>query len=204
MNSSRKFKAFLGFNWQWYLIIFLAVCLLFYYLFISLRTPGYDERVNVFVASSNVETDKLAKELYVGFDDTPIKEVSIDFSSPKGNDFSIVFNTRATVNTDIIIMNTSYINQGDYDKFFIGFAWDIIADYVPTDCEFYYDSDGLIYGICVSDYLKDYVNLDGEEIYLFFNKNSEKIAELSDKSENNYALIVLKNICERMVSNEKN
>ena len=204
MNSSRKFKAFLGFNWQWYLIILLGVCLLFYYLFISLRTPSFDERINIFVASSNVETDKLSKDLYVGFDDTPIKDVSIDFSSPNGAEFSIVFNTRATVNTDIIIMNTNYINPGDYDKFFVGFTEDKIADYVPNGTDFYYDTDGLIYGICVSNYLKDCVNLDGNELYLFFNKNSEKIAELSDKSNNNYALITLKNICERMVSDEKN
>lgn len=204
MNSSRKLKAFLGFNWQWYLIILLVVSLLFYYLFVGLRTPGFDERISIFVAASNVETDKLSKELYVGFEGTPIKEVSIDFSSPNGNEFSIVFNTRATVNTDIIIMNSDYINAGDYDKFFIGFSEDKIEDYVPKDSKFYYDSDGLIYGICVSDYLKDCVNMNNDDLYLFFNKKSVKIAGLSDKYENNYALIVLKNICERMVSDEKN
>ena len=43
MHSKRKFKAFLGFNWHWYLIIFTAVIFAFYYLFVTLKTPSYDD-----------------------------------------------------------------------------------------------------------------------------------------------------------------
>ena len=202
MHSSRRFKAFLGFNWQWYLVILASVVFVFYYVFVTLRTPSYDEKVQVFMAVENIDAERLGEELYKGFDNTKIQEVFIDFSSPNGDDFSLIFNTRGTVNTDIIIMSDTYINQGDYSKFFVGYTHQQISKYLQGDFDYLYDSDGLIYGIRVNDYLEDYIKTD-DDLFLYFNKKSEKIGELSDNCENNYAIIVLQNIIERGQSDEK-
>ena len=64
MHSKRKFKAFLGFNWHWYLIILLSTLFMFYFLFETLRTPGYDEKVVVFIGSKYVEVERLENDLY--------------------------------------------------------------------------------------------------------------------------------------------
>ena len=196
MNSSRRFKAFIGFNWQWYLIILVSVIFVFYYIFVTLRTPSYDEKVQVFMAVANIDAEGLGGELYIGFDNTKIQEVFVDFSNPNGDDFSLIFNTRGTVNTDILIMSDTYINQGDYNKFFAGYTHQQISKYLQGDFDYLYDSDGLIYGIRVNDYLQDYINTD-EDLFLYFNKKSEKIGELSDNSKNDYAIIVLHNIIEK-------
>ena len=201
MQLSRKFKAFLSFNWHWYLIILLSTILAFYYVFLALRTPGYDEQIQVFIAAKNVEKQSLEESLYIGFEETKIKGIFIDNSDPYGSEFSIIFNTRGTVNTDIIIMDDKYINSGDYDIFFTGFTLDEITNYISGDEELLYDTNGLIYGICVNRYLPE-IESD-ESMYLFFNKNSKKIGLLSEKSENNYALLLLENIVGRGKNEEK-
>ena len=203
MHSSRRLKAFLSFNWQWYLVILVSVIFAFYYIFVTLRTPSYDEKVQMFFAVENIDAEELGKELYKGFENTKIQEVSIDFSSPNGEDFSLIFNTRGTVNTDIIIMSDTYINQGDYSKFFLGYTYQQLPKYIQGDFDFLYDNDGLIYGIRINDYIQDYIETD-EDLFLYFNKKSEKTGELSDNYENDYALLVLRNILERSKGDEKN
>ena len=42
-----------------------------------------------------------------------------------------------------------------------------------------------------------------DDLFLYFNKKSEKIGELSDNCENNYAIVVLQNIIERGQQDEK-
>ena len=158
---------------------------------------------NVDYKIENIDTERLGEELYKGFDNTKIKEVFIDFSSPNGDDFSLIFNTRGTVNTDIIIMSDTYINQGDYSRFFVGYTHQQISEYIQGYFDYLYDSDGLIYGVRINDYLKDYVKTE-DDLYLYFNKKSEKIGKLGDNCKNDYAIIVLRNIIERSQGDEKN
>lgn len=193
MHSKRKFKAFLGFNWHWYLIIFIAVIFAFYYLFVTLKMPSYDERISIFIGTKFVETEKLESQLYTGFDGTKIEEVYVDYSNPDGNDYAIIFNTRGTVNTDILILTKGYILDGDYDNLFVKIDQKIINEYNLEDEKLLYDTDGLVYGIDITQYLKGYIKGD-ETYYLFFNKNSEKIGYLNDNSDNDYALKILDNI----------
>ena len=193
MHSKRKFKAFLGFNWHWYLIIFLSTLFVFYFLFETLRTPGYDEKVVIFIGSKHVEVERLESDLYKGFEGTKIEEIFVDYSNPKDSDYSIVFNTRGTVNTDILILTSDYILEGDYSNFFAKIDDKLISQYQIDDSKLFKDSDNFVYGIDVTDYLKNYINTN-ETYYLFFNKKSEKIAYLNENSSVDYALVILENI----------
>lgn len=193
MHSKRKFKAFLGFNWHWYLIIFTAVIFAFYYLFVSLKTPSYDERISIFIGNKFVESEKLGSDLYTDFDGTEIEEVYVDYSNPADNDYAIIFNTRGMVNTDILILTKGYILDGDYDSLFVKIDQKIIDKYNIGDEKLLYDTDGLVYGIDITQYLKEYIK-DDKTYYLFFNKKSEKIGYLNDNSNNDYALKILDNI----------
>ena len=186
MKNSR-FKSFLSFNWQWYLIIFIGVVFVFYYLFMILNTPSYDEKIVVFIGVNYVDTNGLEEKLYSGYDDTKIEEVYIDYSDPNDSDYAVVFSTRGTVNTDVIIVSKSYIDDS-YSRFFSS------IDGLDLDgLECLYGSDGLIYGINVSEFLRDYIDYD-EDLYLFFNKKSDKIGFLNDVSSNDYALKIIDNL----------
>lgn len=186
MKNKRRFKAFVGFNWHWYLLISICVFVGFYFVFTSLNTPTYDEKVVVFIASEYVD-GSLGEDLYLNLDDSEIEEVFVDFSDPKDNDFSIVFNTRGLVNTDIVIMSDGYLKTGDYARYFSSFNEELFLGE-----QYFYDNE-LCYGIDVSSYLEDYIS-DDEKYYLFFNKKSPKIGVLSADSLNDYALIVAKNL----------
>ena len=90
MFSKRKIKAFISFNWYWFLAIFFVVSVGFYYLFDVIKNPSYDERINVFIATNHIDSNKMEKDLYVGYEDTKIKEVSVDYSDPNDNYFNII------------------------------------------------------------------------------------------------------------------
>lgn len=186
---SRRFKAFLSFNFHWYILIFIGVVFVFYYLFLALRTPTYDEKIVIFIATEYVDCDKLESDLYSPFEDSTIKEVFVDYSNPSDSNFSIVFSTRGTVNTDILILPKDYINNQSYSTFFA----EIKLDYIDGNNEFVMDSDGVIYGINVTDFITGYTDNKGE-FYLFFNKKSNKIGDLNNVSINNFALQILNNI----------
>ena len=185
---SRKFRAFLSFNFQWYLLILIGVIFFFYYVFTIIRTPTYDEKIVIFIGVDYIESERLEKDLYSGFDDTIIKEVFVDYSNPLDDDFAIVFSTRGTVNTDILILPKDYIKESSYSNFFIKFS----DEDIDFDGEFVMNSNGDIYGINVTKFISDYTN-SKDDFYLFFNKKSNKVGLLNGISSNDFALDIIKN-----------
>ena len=183
---NKRLRTFISFNWQWYLVILAFVSFVFYYAFEVIRTPSYDERIAIFIAADYVDVNKLDDVLYAGYEDTKIKEVFIDYSEPSGSDFSIIFNTRGTVNTDILILPKDMIRSENYSAYFAGFTYE-------NDTADVLNYNGLIYGINVTDYLSSYVETD-DELYLFFNKKSNKIGSLNTNSKNDYALQILEKL----------
>ncbi len=188
--KSRRFRAFLSFNIHWYILIFVFVVFVFYYLFMTLNTPSYDEKIVIFIGAKYVDL-KIEDDLYEGYEDTLIKEVFVDYSDPSDSNFSIVFSTRATVNTDILILPYDYMKEESYSTFFAEINEELLA----FDNELISDSNGNVYGINVTDFLSEYTEISGD-FYLFFNKKSNKISSLNGISNNDYALDILKNILE--------
>ena len=52
---SRRFRAFLSFNIHWYILIFVFVVFVFYYLFMTLNNPSYDEKIVIFIGAKYVD-----------------------------------------------------------------------------------------------------------------------------------------------------
>ncbi len=184
--KNKRLRTFISFNWQWYLVILAFVSFAFYYAFEVIKTPSYDERIAIFIAADYVDVNKLDDLLYYGYENTEIKEVFIDYSEPSGSNFSIIFNTRGTVNTDILILPKDMIRSENYSTYFAGFIYE-------NDTADVLNYNGLIYGINVTDYLSSYVEVD-DELYLFFNKKSNKIGSLNSYSKNDYALQILEKL----------
>lgn len=179
--NSRKFKAFIAFNWHWYLVIVLLMVFVFYYLFTSLMAPAYNEKLVIFIGHNYVDEKKMSADLYKGFENTDILVLEIDYSNPKDKDYGVIFNTRGMVNTDLIIISDDYIQEGKYHTYFA----EINTDDLRFEAAYFYDNDK-VYGIDVTEVMKKYCDLGDEKYYLFLNKSSEKI--------NDEALIVIKNL----------
>lgn len=196
MFSKRKIKAFISFNWYWFLAIFFVVSVGFYYLFDVIKNPSYDERINVFIATNHIDSNKMEKDLYVGYGDTKIKEISIDFSNPEDNYFNMVFNTSGLVNTDILILPESLLEHSQYSQYFCSIDQDVIKEYTTQDIE-YIAANNKNFGINVTDFINNYIEENEVDYYLFFNKKSNKLGLLSqENSINDYALKVLSTIFE--------
>lgn len=194
MFSKRKIKAFISFNWYWFLVIFFVVSVAFYYLFDVIKNPSYNERINVFIAINYVDSNKMEKDLYEGYDDTQIKEISIDYSDPNDNYFNMVYQTRGLVNTDILILPISLLKDTMYSQYFSAIDDNIIKQYTDNNINFV-NSENVNYGINVTNFIASYTNEINDEYYMFFNKKSNKIGALSkDTSNNDYALKLISNI----------
>lgn len=194
MFSKRKIKAFISFNWYWFLVIFFVVSVAFYYLFDVIKNPSYNERINVFIAINYVDSNKMEKDLYEGYDDTQIKEISIDYSDPNDNYFNMVYQTRGLVNTDILILPISLLKDKMYSQYFSAIDDNIIKQYTDNNINFV-NSENVNYGINVTNFIASYTNEINDEYYMFFNKKSNKIGALSkDTSNNDYALKLISNI----------
>ena len=194
MIKSNRVKAFISYNWYWYLLMIFFIIFIFYMVFEVKKTPSYDESINYFIASDKVETSSLNELLYNGVDKDIILKVNIDSSSPDNLYFSSIFNTRGMVNTDVIIIRDDYIKEGSYGTYFKELDLDILSKYFKTDNLLYLVDNEKTYGILVNDVIDDFINLDNHNYYLFFNASSNKIGELSSDSINDQALISISNL----------
>lgn len=189
MISKRKFKAFITFNWYWFLIFAFISVFVFYSVFDLKKQTSYDEKICVFIESKHVEKQLLADEMYYFVDQELIKEVSIDYSDPTSMHYSLVFNTRGLVNTDILIISKDYLPNTYYQKYFAKLDVDFMKDYTYKDITYCMDDKDDIYGIDVTSKVCKYLN-EKNSYYLFFNKSSNKIGSLSKDSPYNEQAII--------------
>lgn len=194
MLSKRKIKAFLSFNWFFILLFYIGSFVGFYYLFDVLKTPQYDEKISVFIGINHLDSKNMENYLYSNVKDKSIKAVDVDYSNPDDSYYSIVFNTRGLVNTDILILPASSIENNNYSTYFIELKETVIAKYV-NESIIYASYNNTNFGINATSFINKYNSDNTNEYYLFFNKKSNKIGELStNNSLNDSALSLLSSI----------
>lgn len=187
MISKRKIKAFISFNWYWFLIFAFLSFFVFYSIYDLKNQVKYDEKICVFIEADFVNKEELSKEMYYFVDQKVIKEVSIDFSSPTSMHYSLIFNTRGLVNTDIVIITKDYLQEMYYSKYFAKIDEKFMEEYTYKQIEYCKDEKNDIYGINITNKMAKYVNSESE-YYLFFNKKSNKIGSLSSETINDQAI----------------
>ena len=188
-ESRKAIGAFLRYSWQYFLLVLVGavgINVLIYYL---VHTAKYEQTLSIFVASRDVQAPKLENDLMDAvFQDSSIKKVSVDYSNPDEYDFSLVFSTRGTVNTDIIILPLARFEPVSFPTYFI--------DLAPLEGEAFYtgtnktENEGVVYGLGLPDKISTYFSIDGYA--LFLNKKSEKIGKVSPTSKNETAIEALR------------
>ena len=179
-----------------FISIFVAVSVMYYYIFDTIRTPKYQESVRVFIAATYVDTSKLEDKLFYDFETSPIKEIKVDYSDQNASSFNTVFQTRGLVNTDILILPSDIVPSGQYSRYFARLDRTVLASYlIGVTLDYYIDDDQLDYGIRVSRAALDFIEgKESDEYFVFLNKNSGKISPLNIQSTNDGALVAVKNL----------
>lgn len=190
MISKRKFKAFITFNWYIFLIFAFISIFVFYSIFDVKNQTKYEEKICVFIENKNVDKNQLSTDMYTYLDNEITKEVSIDYSDPTSNNYSLVFNTRGVVNTDIIILSSDYLQSSYYSRYFAILDTNYLESIINQEVEYIKDSTNN-YGINVTNKIEKYMKVE-TNYYLFFNKNSTKIGKLNSESINEEAIKAIK------------
>lgn len=200
MISKRKIKSFISFNWYWYLLILFVSAFVFYSLFDVINSPSYEQTISIFIGVDNLKKEKMSENLSNEYKNDNIKKISIDYSSPANYNFAIIFNTRGLVNTDIIIMPNSYLENINYSSYFAILTENITSNYLKDDID-YITSNQKIYGFNITNFMNNYCTVE-ENYYLFLNKKSNKIGSLSEKDGTTEVLDLLKCFLKEESSND--
>lgn len=193
MISKKAFKTFFSYHWYVFLTILIVVFVSYYYIFEAINTPSLSESVRVFIASSYVDKTSLEKKLFVNFEETKIKEVSIDYSDPASSNFSTVFQTRGLTHTDLIVLPIDVVGVEHFTRFFLPLDGVKMSDYLTEiSLEFIKDSNNVSYGVKLSAAAKEFITGD-KDYYLFFNQKTDKALGLKNSGINQGAIITMEN-----------
>ena len=188
MKGEKRFLIAFSYLWHWYLLIMVACVGLGVLSSYLARTPRYEECLYLFIASATCDSRKLESDLLsVSYSDPRIKAISIDHSNPDDFYFPMVFSTRGSVNTDIIILPRGYFGEESYPAYFSSLN-DSMAEYVSNYASLEKTAfEGKPYGIKADSLSSRYGFVSGS-YFIFFNKNSKKASKLNSFGENSVAL----------------
>lgn len=153
-------------------------------LFTMVTATNRDEKISFFIASYNVKRS-LLETLN---DNKPelIKKVEVYWLNPEHEEFNMYFSAYGLINADIIILPESKITKLDLPSCFAAFPNGIFSDSV-----LYTETDGNNFGVrvynketgegCAMEFIAYTHEEEGEDYYLFFNKNSEHNQFLDNK-----------------------
>lgn len=193
--NKKKLKTFFHYHWQYYLLIVGVVSLFYYSVYEICKTPSYDETICLFIESKRVQTTTLQERLNQDLQDTKICKIQIDYADGDDSYYSMIFSTRGLVNTDLLLIADDYLPKGTYKNYFIPFNFTILENYFHClEHTYFVDEDGQTYGIFVNNIQQDVIEYkENKQYYLFLNKKSQKLGDLSVHSKDDSALRVITN-----------
>jgi hypothetical protein len=202
---NKRFSTYMFYNWYYYIVYAIIVIFFWILLFTNLGAAKDNEKISIFLGTYDVDRVELTALIEDSLRDTIIKEINVDSSYDKGNQFGYIFATRGMVNTDILILNENYVREEDFSIYFKALDLFIIEKYLPTDVKHsYLEYDDKVYGILVYseeenvNVLADIISYNNEEnndrYYLFLNKSSKNLGEMNNETisyDDNLALKVI-------------
>lgn len=193
--NRQKLRTFFHYHWQYYVLIVALVSFAYYEIFKMSKLPGYDETIFIFIESKSIQEEKLEQRLLKNLKDSSIVKVSIDHADRNDSYYSMIFQTRGLVNTDLLLISDDYLNQGTYGDYFVPLDSSLLADYFDySSYSYFVDRDQKTYGILMNDFQQDVIEYEeNKDYYLFMNKKSGKIGKFSSDSADDSALIVIGN-----------
>ena len=173
-----------------YILCILIVAFIWSLVFDSLTSIKTEEKVSVFIGSYSAGfdgVDRLNDENRAEY----LKIVKVNAYQIGSYMFPAFLNVLGYETGDILILPESSIENSNYSTYSIELKDNIITKYVNKSIS-YTSYNNTNFGINATSFINKYNNDNTNEYYLFFNKKSNKIGELStNDSLNDSALSLL-------------
>lgn len=196
MKMTRKrLEIALAYNWPLFIVLPVCAGLAISYLFGVYHQPLPYEKLNLFVASLETESEAICENIQAKFADQNLKEVSITSANP--ND--AIFNQKLKVvgynRADLFLLPLSVLDDLTPSDVMLPFSEELIANYINSEARTYYVDEQLTFGVLLKSgsedsWLDDYIDFVAEDYYLCINVKSKNVADFGmyDNAEYDLAL----------------
>jgi hypothetical protein len=191
----KRFEIALAYNWPLFIILPVCAGLAISYLFGVYHQPLPYEKINLFVASLETESEAISENIQAKFADQNLKEVSITTSNPS----DAIFNQKLKVvgynRADLFLLPLSVLDDLTPSDVMLPFSEELIATYINGEERTYYIEQQLTFGVLLkstaeNSWLDEYINFVAEDYYLCINVKSKNVADFGmyDNAEYDLAL----------------
>ena len=191
----KRFEIALAYNWPLFIILPVCAGLAISYLFGVYHQPLPYEKINLFVASLETESEAISENIQAKFADQNLKEVSITTSNPS----DAIFNQKLKVvgynRADLFLLPLSVLDDLTPSDVMLPFSEELIATYINGEDRTYYIEQQLTFGVLLkstaeNSWLDEYINFVAEDYYLCINVKSKNVADFGmyDNAEYDLAL----------------
>lgn len=176
--SSKKFiKNGIPYFWPLFLIVPLLGSAFITYTMNLFHLPKSYEKIEVFVGSSNVDSNGLAKNIETAFKDEGMKEAAIVASNPANAEFYEKLKVIGYNSSDLFILPSSIMEKLDLSEIMIPIFDLFIENELEGKTYSYFVQDEKQYGIEIKSstgdsWLADYIPFANENYYLTISATS--------------------------------
>lgn len=176
--SSKKFiKNGIPYFWPLFLIVPLLGSAFITYTMNLIHLPKSYEKIEVFVGSSNVDSNGLAKNIETAFKDEGMKEAAIVASNPANAEFYEKLKVIGYNSSDLFILPSSIMEKLDLSEIMIPIFDLFIENELEGKTYSYFVQDEKQYGIEIKSstgdsWLADYIPFANENYYLTISATS--------------------------------
>jgi len=191
----KRFEIALAYNWPLFIVLPVCAGLAISYLFGVYHQPLPYEKINLFVASLETESEAISENIQAKFANQNLKEVSITTSNPS----DAIFNQKLKVvgynRADLFLLPLSVLDDLTPSDVMLPFSEELIATYINEEGRTYYIDEQLTFGVLLkstaeNSWLDEYINFVAEDYYLCINVKSKNVADFGmyDNAEYDLAL----------------
>jgi len=192
--SSRKFiKNGIPYFWPLFLVIPLFGSILITYTMNLIHLPKSYEKIELFVASSDVNSNGLAENIEAIFKDAGMKEAGIVTSNPADSTFYEKLKVIGYNSSDLFILPASIMENLDLTEIMLPIYDLFIANELGGNTYSYFEQDEKQYGIeikssSLTSWLEDYIPFTDEDYYLTISATSLTIKSYGTHPHSAYDL----------------
>ncbi|MFA7031969.1 MAG: hypothetical protein WC201_00115 [Bacilli bacterium] len=192
--SSRKFiKNGIPYFWPLFLVIPLLGSALITYTMNLMHLPKSYEKIEIFVASSDVDSNGLADNIEISFQEAGMKEAGIVTSNPTDSTFYEKLKVIGYNSSDLFILPRSVMESLDLTEIMLPIYDLFITNELEGNTYSYFEQDEKQYGIeikssSIDSWLEDYIPFTDESYYLTVSATSLTIKSYGTHPDSVYDL----------------
>jgi hypothetical protein len=177
---NKRFQKALVYDWPLYLVlpVIFGVCVS--YTLKQVHQPAANQKLNLFVASTSLESTAFCEEIQGKFATDGLKEVTTAHGNPSDSLFSQKLSVVGFSGSDLFLLPLSVMDSITPSEVMVPFTTSFEKDYIVKATPTYYVRDNVSYGVLVKSkgaesWLTSYIGFVDEDYYLCLNATSKNI-----------------------------